>query len=562
MYPNSPGDLEAAATTETVDTANTSENGSPSVRRHPIVAPSRQFLIETRPVTTQLAAPLPEETHADSGHPLLRSPNSPRRVATPSSLPRQKPPAVQHDDRSVSWGSNKLDPCNNKKNNNNNKVDLQSLMSANPLESEAEAYILRSLEETDPTMPVGHSDAQQTIIGPNVPVDASPGTFEYTTIPNKTKKGHGRKNTSTAEDLFQLSNDLLELNQQHHTDTDRRNEDDGRDLAASIVLNHTIPHPSILMKRTPNRIATETSKCTLTDSPTNQAATSRWNQLKTNAQKASTSNSTRHINWSDTKKTDGKMVAALDDAADTVSAEDRMNDDEDGDDRVGSDEQCDADELPVVSAHSDSKRNDDIRASRSLSERRKSREAASRFRKKTLPRARKVRIKDQYKDFEEWFNVKRLSFYIYIKTILLYIILPATGIASILFYAAENPTVGYGKTLQTDGSITSTVDAVATLATQAPSQSNSTSISDMISPGLLKASWSWWVLFVFVRQLLTLSLSLATQALIIEYMILRSKLFGTFRTKCSVCVEYEPMKVLLSSRVFAVSLQFVSLGPS
>ncbi|GKY96763.1 hypothetical protein MPSEU_000635700 [Mayamaea pseudoterrestris] len=436
----------------------------------------------------------------------------------------QRPTAVQTTDREKSWEQQSL-PCHDDPSGpidlfsdagthqdlSNRRLDLKTLMSTNPLESEAEAYIQRSLEERDPTMPYASgSEAQKTILGSNLPIDIEPDIFgrEYKTTMGRAgtprAKGH-RKVTSTAEDLFQLGMDLTELNQQHGN---LRNEDESQGVG---LLHAAKPLPANLIQRMTSKrrvVSTNDNE----EAHLDKTAADRWNHLKHKAMAVTFSPPRPHLTFSESTKFDENAENSDDEAFEVKGNVSDVDDDEEKTPR-----------------NTTSKRPTDFRPSRSLSQRKKSRDAASQFRRAAREKTTMVRIRHYYNDFEDWFQVKKLSFLSYIK-ILLCIILPATAIASILFYAADNPRVGYGgSNLDTESSTAIGEAADSIVAANEPAH-----LSQKITAVLRKASWSWWILFIFVRQVLTLALALATQALIIEYTILRSKffvrIFGSFVT--------------------------------
>jgi hypothetical protein len=133
-------------------------------------------------------------------------------------------------------------------------------------------------------------------------------------------------------------------------------------------------------------------------------------------------------------------------------------------------------------------------------------------------------IKQKRKSFaahikEEWDYVNRFQYfrnatrnplasaiYVYCKVVLLYLILPSTGIAAILFHLADNPPTGYDVLASTSGA----ADHSST------------------------ASASWWLLFLGVRQVITLSLAMGTELIVIDWLSIRVrgtlKVFGPWIT--------------------------------
>jgi hypothetical protein len=93
------------------------------------------------------------------------------------------------------------------------------------------------------------------------------------------------------------------------------------------------------------------------------------------------------------------------------------------------------------------------------------------------------------------------------KVALLYVIIPSTAVAAILFYLSGNPPCG--------------ADSDGNNVCHPPLKTNSTAAEVFVS-----ASASWWVLFIFVRQVITLTLALATMHFVVDYLAIRTKLFA------------------------------------
>jgi hypothetical protein len=96
---------------------------------------------------------------------------------------------------------------------------------------------------------------------------------------------------------------------------------------------------------------------------------------------------------------------------------------------------------------------------------------------------------ENWESWTSFFQPRKEHVWSYVKLVLLYVILPLTGIAAILFYAASNPPTG---------------------------KSQDESSGD-------QASASWWLLFV-VRQVITFSLALLMQLLIIDFLALGTQI--------------------------------------
>ena len=99
------------------------------------------------------------------------------------------------------------------------------------------------------------------------------------------------------------------------------------------------------------------------------------------------------------------------------------------------------------------------------------------------------KLKDDIEIWRSFFRPRQETVWTYVKYVLFYLILPLVGVSAILFYIGNNPIQGKSE----DG-----------------------------LPGD-KPSISWWLLFV-VRQVVTLSLALAMQGLVIDFLALGTKI--------------------------------------
>ena len=162
-------------------------------------------------------------------------------------------------------------------------------------------------------------------------------------------------------------------------------------------------------------------------------------------------------------------------------------------------------------------------------------------------------LKSEFLDFEEWLKFTQSSVLRYIKRILLFLIIPCTGVAALLFYAAGNPPCGTqeecidsqkislpGEPTQSP-TMAPTIPALnGTNATEAPAPAPGpgnglkAGLKFFVPDRSNQASVSWWLLFVGVRQVLTFTAAKATQAWLVDFLALRTrwfvKLFGPFIT--------------------------------
>lgn len=103
-------------------------------------------------------------------------------------------------------------------------------------------------------------------------------------------------------------------------------------------------------------------------------------------------------------------------------------------------------------------------------------------------------VKEDFAIWSRFIRLRSVYAWRYFKNALCYIILPATAISAILFYVGQNPPTGRG----TENAISAS------------------------------ASASWWLLFICVRQMITLMLAFATQALVIDFLGLETKILLRF----------------------------------
>jgi hypothetical protein len=100
-------------------------------------------------------------------------------------------------------------------------------------------------------------------------------------------------------------------------------------------------------------------------------------------------------------------------------------------------------------------------------------------------------IKKELVLFNNFFQLKRKDAWVYVKNALFLLIIPSTITAAILYYAVSNPPSGYSSEEKIDSKGPST---------------------------------SWWLLFFGVRQVVTLMLAIGTQALVIDFLALNTKI--------------------------------------
>ena len=129
---------------------------------------------------------------------------------------------------------------------------------------------------------------------------------------------------------------------------------------------------------------------------------------------------------------------------------------------------------------------------------------------------------ESYVNFKSFLAFRQDSFWLYSRFVLLYLIIPGLGVTCLLFYVFDNPGAG------AEGWDTG-------------------------------ASASWWVNFITVRQILTLSFAKGTEVVLIDFFCLGStiakRLLGSFFTLMLVQSKGWPFQ-LLTWAVFDFAMLF------
>ena len=110
-------------------------------------------------------------------------------------------------------------------------------------------------------------------------------------------------------------------------------------------------------------------------------------------------------------------------------------------------------------------------------------------------------IREDWETFTEFLNPRRKSAWVYCKNILLFLLLPSTAISALFFYFIEDNET----------------------SESAPNTGNTTATDLNPEFEFAGASVSWWILFIGVRQVLTLSLAIATQSFVVDFLVLGSR---------------------------------------
>jgi hypothetical protein len=393
------------------------------------------------------------------------------------------------------------------------KISLKDIIGSNPLESEAESYIQRSLEEADPTR-AGTSASQKSILRA-VPDDARQSfsgesearsersTKSLLTVEEDSHEtdptGH-HASVTTAETLFGLAADLKRMHSQYGSGMassfEATSQSDAFAHNAGNILNRIKKKSTDADEAAPNH-EVETAAV--------GGGKSKWNKVRQSVQ----------------------VTGALRAGVDKKSDEEVADSDGDGDVEAGNDNW-----------------NEETAAGGDGTN------AASRKMKRA-----KEQIKLDLHDFEDFLTFRKGGMIAYIKFVLLFVIIPATGIAALLFYAVDNPPCGIAsECLAEENRLAGLNITEAQKDGQFSELFNRKNVS--------QASVSWWLLFIFCRQVragiivvakkgfissvpfltprdyqaqvITFTLAKISEVLIIDFFCLRStlsiKILGPFLT--------------------------------
>jgi len=130
-------------------------------------------------------------------------------------------------------------------------------------------------------------------------------------------------------------------------------------------------------------------------------------------------------------------------------------------------------------------------------------------------------LKTDFEAFRQWVSFKKTSLIGYIRKMLMFAILPSAGIAALLFYFGDNPPCGTQRECLEAGQLA---------ASQGLTNITDGEGADILD-GLFRSrglrhdspSVAWWILFIGVRQVITLSLAMMMESIVIEYWVLRAK---------------------------------------
>jgi len=341
-----------------------------------------------------------------------------------------------------------------------------------------ESYIHRALEESDPTRS-GESEAQKNLLGAEVPkyrFEDAPSSPVPSTSSKASQKSHvsksHRKTLSTGDALFNLAAEMRQMQNQSVSESfdGVKNGTTSADMFATNAI--------ALMKRNKAKKEEETKSAAAVAAVRETFdPASKWKKLRT---------AVRASNMVDSKKTD--------------EAVDPLEND-DGDQQV--------DLESGVSGKGETKQNssDNLRRSKKKSQINED-------------------FKSDFQDFEEWLKFRKGNALRFVKNVLFFIIFPATGIAAILFYLADNPPCGSQEECIAEQHPVDVKTPMPVANTTDPGDSGLGSIGNFFRVDRSnQASASFWILFIGVRQVITFSLAKMSQAVVIDFFALRTRLF-------------------------------------
>jgi len=370
-----------------------------------------------------------------------------------------RPPPMHSRNRSVSWGNNSmmntriqqptLDESIGSPMTQEARLQVEDLLTSGPYEQEAETNILRALEEQQALRVRADTGSSSILSG--VPETVA---HDFTLSPSMEEMQEQQDNEpppARRESLMKREQSRSLLN--HQRNTHRRTMSVEETLAgltsAMTALDHT-HNPARMDQEEPassaDQFAQNAALLTRHDEEQRprQTAKDRWNHVLMN-------------------------LPTL------KEAEER-------------------EETGLASDDSDA-REEDVEAGVPVAEettfppkRKVKRSRHSKVFQKSV-HAANDKFKDDWETWKTFFKPRKEHVWSYIKLVLVYLIIPLTGIAAILYYLVDNPPTGKSE----DGS------------------------------NGVNASASWWLLFV-VRQAITFSLALSIQMVCIDFLALGTKI--------------------------------------
>jgi len=447
-------------------------------------------ILPPRPTSTQHERQVSWDQQLVVEHAIPSSPSAIKSIYQPNLYDSDPSPLAMEDisegGTQVADDATTVRPVKDCEPNMTFKFALEDIVQQTPYEAEAETYILKALEQRDPTAPQTRprSDTNTSTIMSNVPDDYS----QSLTNSHEEVDRHGERSLQ-ASDTYAASDANSDLTSTHLNSS-------ARDKQAEKALRERKHRRDRTMEETLFGLTSALDAMQSLESTPMAAvawtvpeidrgglAGSSADQLAVNASLLFQRKKNDAVTPDDNASVGGSSVES---GRSGKSRWDLLRANVDS--ILKHSERGSVDEIPVVLEVSEEEDADGSASdveSPAVDDPQEKTTKKSRF-----PFADKIKEEWEFASkFHYYFGTPlSRSIYWYCKVALLYLILPSTGIAAILYYLAENP------------------------ATDRDS---------------VMASVSWWFLFIGVRQVVTFSLALGTQLILIDFLSIR--VGGTLR---------------------------------
>jgi hypothetical protein len=152
-----------------------------------------------------------------------------------------------------------------------------------------------------------------------------------------------------------------------------------------------------------------------------------------------------------------------------------------------------------------------------------------------MKRAKK-QIKLDLHDFEDFLKFRKGSMIAYIKFVLFFVIIPATGIAALLFYAVDNPPCGIASECLAEENRRN-ADFARLNITEEQKEGQFSELFNR--ENVSQASISWWLLFIFCRQVRARIIVVAKKGFILSVPFLTLHSINKRRSSHSLSPRYQ-----------------------
>jgi hypothetical protein len=161
---------------------------------------------------------------------------------------------------------------------------------------------------------------------------------------------------------------------------------------------------------------------------------------------------------------------------------------------------------PVIPEEEENENGSDEQENKKSKKRRRKRKTATFSPFKHLPYS--DRIKKEWDLFSSFMAPRKATMFTYARYIILYLWIPALGIASILYHFFENPPTGKGP-----------------FPDSSPPSSNATFVdrSDPVDSIQNQASISWWLIFICMRQVGLVVVAKSLEAILVDFLAIQTR---------------------------------------